>query len=205
VPTSTQTSTELVYRTLVDSALAGRRAWRNVKDLAWEAGVGEKLAYRAVDRPESIGAVTRHPGGGFSVTDPERVLVLLCAKRSLTDAVRTTRTAADDLIARTAEYAIGGSRAALHHLGGRNSIADHAQPIVYVPAGADLSHLPPADDVIVLTADPRSLRHWSVGYTSPAQTYTDLFAQPGWQASEFRRALWRSWFAVDDWSKVESR
>jgi hypothetical protein len=205
MPRSELTATEIVYRTLVDAALAGRRAWANVRDLAWDAGVGEKLAYSAITRPASIGAVTRHAGGGFSVTDPERVLVLLCAKRSLTDATRTTREAADKLIDGLSEYAIGGSRAALTHLDGRNTIADHAQPILYVPRDTPLDDLPRSDEVIVLTADARSLRHWTNGYSSPAQTYADLFAQPGWQASEFRRALWRSWFSVDDWSKAEER
>lgn len=52
-------------------------------------------------------------------------------------------------------------------------------------------------------ADARDLRAWADGYTSKAQTYADLFTQPGWQASEFRRALWRAWFAVDDWARAE--
>jgi hypothetical protein len=46
----------------------------------------------------------------------------------------------------------------------------------------------------------RALRSWPAGFTSKAQTYADLFAQPGRQSSEFRGALWRDWFAFDDWS-----
>ena len=49
--------------------------------------------------------------------------------------------------------------------------------------------------------DAAAERSWTTGYTSLAQTYADLFAQPGWQASEFRRALWRKHFDVDDWSQ----
>ena len=33
--------------------------------------------------------------------------------------------------------------------------------------------------------------------------YADLFAEPGWQASECRRALWQEWFAGAVWSLRE--
>jgi hypothetical protein len=92
--------TDAVWRMLADRALQGRREWRNTGDLAFESGVGDKLAYKALQRPVAIGAVTRHPGGGFSVTDPERVLTLLAAARSLREATRTRFDAAQQLIAR---------------------------------------------------------------------------------------------------------
>ncbi len=166
--------------------------------------MGEKLAYKALGKPASIGAVTKHPGGGFSTTDPERVLMLLSARRSLSAARRTTFDAAQTLLAETREYAIGGTRAAVQHLGGRNTVADHAPAIVYVSEHTDLDDLPMGDSALVLTADDRSLLGWTEGFTSKAQTYADLFAQPGWQASEFRRALWREWFTVDDWTRAEA-
>ncbi len=192
-----------MLRTLVDSALDGRRAWKNVPDLAWRAGVGDKLAYKALLRPAAIGAVTKHSGGGFSVTDPERLLMLLATRRSLATATHTTFAAAQAVIASAPEYAIGGTRAAAHHLGGRNTVADHASAIVYVSEAVAPSGLPSGEGALVMVADARSLAAWSDGYTSKAQTYADLFAQPGWQASEFRRALWRAWFAVDDWALAE--
>ncbi|HTO00069.1 MAG TPA: hypothetical protein VL068_05280, partial [Microthrixaceae bacterium] len=195
--------TDVVLRTLVDAALTERRSWDRVADLAWEAGVGDKLAFKALGRPASIGAIVRHPGGGFSVTDPERLLAVLSARRTLTAACHTTFDAAQSLLSVVAEYAIGGTRAAAYHLGGPNAIADHAPAIVYVSEGTDLGGLPPGDGALVMTADARELRSWADGYTSKAQTYADLFAQPGWQASEFRRALWREWFTVDDWSRSE--
>lgn len=198
-------ATDKVLRTLADSALEGRRAWRSVADLAWEAGVGDKLAYKALLRPVSIGAVTKHAGGGFSITDPERVLALFSARRTLAGGRATTLEAARDLLVRADEYALGGTRAAVHHLGGANTIADHAPAIVYVPEHADQAGLPPGDSALVLAADERSLRSWHDGYTSKAHTFADLFAQPGWQASEFRRALWREWFSVDDWAVAEER
>ena len=197
--------TDAVWRTMVDAALAGRRQWKNAGDLAWEAGVGEKITYKALSRPTAIGAVTKHLGGGFSVSDPERVLMLLAAARTLAGARGTEFAAAQDLVARTPEYAIGGTRAAAHHLGGRNLIADHGIALVYVPFDTDLNGLPPGDDARVITVDQHTLARWGDGFTSAAQTYADLFAQPGWQASEFRRALWREWFAIDDWARAEER
>lgn len=197
--------TDAVWRSLADAALAGRREWKNTGDLASAAGVGEKIGYKAVGRLATIGAVTRHPGGGFSATDPERIVGLLAAARSLRSAHRTRLEAVQGLLERSPEYAIGGTRAAAHHLGGRNVIADHGPAIIYMPSDVDVSDLPRGDTALVLVSDPHTLASWHDGFTSPAQTYADLFAQPGWQASEFRRALWRRWFTVDDWSRADQR
>ncbi len=197
--------TDAVWRTLVDHALDGHREWPSTAELAWEAGVGQQLAYKALTKPIEIGAVTRHrpPAGGFSVTDPERVLTLFAVSRSLRGATVTTLDAAQKLTVDAAAYAVGGTRAAVHHLDGRNTIADHGSAIVYVPTGSDLTHLPDGDSALVFTIDTSTLETWGDGYTSRAQTYADLFAQAGWQASEFRRALWRRWFSTDDWSRAE--
>ncbi|MGV3733725.1 MAG: hypothetical protein ACO1N6_10045 [Microcella sp.] len=198
--------TDAVWRTLVDHALDGRREWPSTAELAWHAGVGQQLAYKALARPIEIGAVTRHrpPAGGFSVTDTERVLTLFAVSRTLREATATTLEAAHELTERVAHYAVGGTRAAVHHLDKRNTIADHGAAILYVPTGSDLTHLPDGDSALVSTIDIPTLEVWGDGYTSRAQTYADLFAQPGWQASEFRRALWRRWFSVDDWSRGET-
>ena len=196
--------TDAVWRTLADAALRGTREWKNTADLARAAGVGDKIAYKAMQRPTSIGAVTRHPGGGFSVTDPERIVTMLAAARSLAAAQQTTLDGVQHLMSIVDAYAIGGTRAAAHHLGGRNTVADHARAIVYFSAGIDLSELPAGDEALAVTIDRHTLARWSDGFTSRAQTYADLFAQPGWQASEFRRALWRHWFSVDDWSRAEA-
>ena len=196
--------TDAVWRTLADAALQGNREWKNTADLAWAAGVGDKIAYKAMQRPTSIGAVARHPAGGFSVTDPERIVTMLAAARSLSTARHTTLDAVQKLMTGADLYAIGGTRAAAHHLGGRNTIADHARAIVYFPIDIDLADLPADDEAIAVTIDRHTLESWRDGFTSAAQTYADLFAQPGWQASEFRRALWRRWFSVDDWAIAEA-
>ena len=195
--------TDVLLRTAVDLALAGRRSWSSVADLAHEAGVGEKLAYKVTARVAEIGAITRHRGGGFSITDPERLLMVLSSRRTLSSARRTELQAAQALLPELDVYAVGGTRAAVHHLGGTNTIAAHAPAILYVPENTDLAGLPEGGGALVLVADARSLQSWAEGYTSPAQTYADLFAQPGWQASEFRRVLWREWFAVDDWAHAD--
>lgn len=54
-------------------------------------------------------------------------------------------------------------------------------------------------NVTLLLADPRAARTWGT-HTSFAQTYTDLFATPGWQASEFRLALCDRFFSTADWN-----
>lgn len=49
--------------------------------------------------------------------------------------------------------------------------------------------------------DERAAKTWT-GYSSVAQTYADLFATPGWQASEFRKAL-RDRFVRDrEWEQA---
>lgn len=195
--------TDAVIRAAVDAALDGRRSWENVSALASEAGTGDPITYKAIEKAVDIGAITRRRGGGFSVTDPERLMMIFSARRSLEPARRTTLAAAEELLGTVEQYAIGGTRAAAHHLGGPNTIADYGPAIIYVRQDTHLEDLPDGDGVLVLVADDRSLRAWKDGYTSPAQTYADLFAQPGWQASEFRRALWRHWFTIDDWTRVQ--
>lgn len=196
--------TDVALRTLVDRALAGFRSWRSAAPLAHEAGVGDKITYKLLARVASIGAITRHRGGGFSVTDTERLTMILAARRTLKPARHTTLEAAQALAGTVAQYAIGGTRAAAHHLGGPNTVATHGAAILYVPEGVDLDDLPAGDTALVMAAGARDLRCWADGFTSPAQTYADLFAQPGWQASEFRRALWKKWFAIDDWARAET-
>ncbi|GGF15479.1 hypothetical protein [Subtercola lobariae] len=196
---------DAVRRVLADAALQGRRTWANATDLAWEAGVAVPTAYKSIRPLIDIGAVWQRPGGGFTVLDPERVVTVLAADRTFRDAVATTSaTEAEALAGSLPAYAVGGTRAAVHHLGGVNTVADPGQGILYIPEGADVSSLTEGTDVIVFTADAKALKAWRAGYTSIAQTYADLFAQPGWQASEFRRALWRKLFDVDDWSRAEA-
>lgn len=58
-------------------------------------------------------------------------------------------------------------------------------------------------EVLLMPLDVVAQRQWRTGFTSWTQTYADLFASPGWQASEFRRAMNRERFATDDWARIE--
>lgn len=194
---------EIVRRTIADAALSGKRRWPNMADVAFEARCSVSSAFKAIAHLTDIGAVRKFGSGGISVVDPERVLMVLAATRDLSrDTVATTtRSGTESLIGHAHAYALGGTDAAVHHLGGVNVVADKGQRIVYVDLKTAIPPLPAGNEVRVMTMDAAAERSWTTGFTSLAQTYADLFAQPGWQASEFRRALWRKHFDVDDWSQ----
>lgn len=200
---------ELVWRELVDSAvISHQRRWANVDDLAFRAGVAPPTAFYALRRLVEIGAISQHHAG-FTVVKPEKVLTLLCAARSVVgDALMVTtltRTDADTLASTWADEVIsGGASAAVELLGGKNTVSDYSEFILYLrddsvvgPFLEALKHLTvrpgrvdvgdPAQ-VTVLLADRRAAREWGT-HTSFAQTYADLFATPGWQSSEFNDAL----------------
>lgn len=138
---------------------------------------------------------------------PQKVLVLLSAYRNLvhdTMAVTTTEAINELLVSRPADVTLGGADAAIHWLGGRNTVATVSTRLVYVdevlPAESGMT-LAPGDEVRVVVRDAVARRTWSSGFTSLAQTYADLFAMPGWQAAEFRAALDRRLFAEPDWDQ----
>jgi hypothetical protein len=79
-------------------------------------------------------------------------------------------------------------------------VSDFHEHIVYMPLSPDLHQLPADDEVRVLTMDKRATKTWD-GYSSLAQTYADLFATPGWQASEFRMALRESFVHNREWDQ----
>lgn len=196
---------EIVRRTLADSALRGDRRWSNLADIAFAARCSVPAVHKATRHLVDIGAIKTHGGGGLSVLDPERITTFLAAERNLRKDTlgQTTLAAAQGLIDGLDFYAIGGTAAAVHYLGERNTVADLGRRIIYVPTTTTIGDLPPGDEVILVETDDVAQRTWRDGYSSLAQTYADLFAQPGWQASEFRRALWRQLFQTDDWSKPE--
>lgn len=194
---------ELVWRSLADHALQGERTWRSVGDLAYDAGVPSTTAYLALERLESNGAVDRYSRGGLAVISVDKVLTMLCAWRNLgrDTLVTTTRDAINPLLdTARGPYALGGPDAANAHLHGR-AVSDFREHIIYLPSSSqDLRELPPGDEVRVLSMDKRAMKTWT-GYSSLAQTYADLFATPGWQASEFRSALRESFVHDREWDQ----
>lgn len=193
---------ELVWRTLADRALEGQRTWQNVADLAYEAGVPSTTAYLALERLESNGTVDRYSRGGLAVVSIDKMLTMLCAWRNLerdTLAWTTREGIGPVLDSKVGPYALGGADAANAILNGR-AVADFREHIVYVPTSVNLTDLPAGKEVRVLSMDKRAERTWN-GYSSLAQTYADLFATPGWQASEFRAALRHSFVREREWDQ----
>lgn len=199
---------ELVWRSLADHALNGERSWSNVGDLAYDAGVPPTTAYLALERLEGNGTIDRYRAGGFSVVSIEKLLTMLCAWRNLDrdTIVRTTRTSIEPFLnSDRGPYALGGPDAASAHLGG-HAVSSFREHIVYLPGTdemrAELTRLrpEPEGDVRVLAMDRRAMKTWD-GYSSVAQTYADLFATPGWQASEFRTALRDRFVRAREWDQ----
>lgn len=199
---------ELVWRSLADHALMGERSWSNVGDLAYDAGVPPTTAYLALERLEGNGTVDRYKSGGFNVVSLEKLLTMLCAWRNLDrDTIaRTTRDQIQPFLnSAHRPFALGGPDAANTYLDGR-AVSSFSQHIVYLPPTEEIrtalagARSEPGADVRVLAMDKRALRTWN-GYSSLAQTYADLFATPGWQASEFRLALREKFMRAREWDQ----
>ncbi len=198
---------EIVWRTLADSALDGQRDWTSIGDIADAASVAPSTTHQALGRLVDIGAVRANPRRGYTVVSPEKLLDAFAAHRNLRadTMVSTTLAAAQALLDDSeVDYALSGSTAAVHYLGGRNTVADLGRRIVYTSRALSQDDFPSADEVIVLTLDPVATRSWRSGYASLAQTYADLWASPGWQAAEFTRALKAKLFADADWEQRAS-
>ncbi|MDQ0613812.1 hypothetical protein QF046_001453 [Microbacterium sp. W4I4] len=199
--------TERLWRTLADAALDGRREWPDVTTLADMADLTSGNAHHALRRLVDIGAVSIRRRGGLTVLSPEKILIQMSGYRNLVNdtLAMTTAAAINDLLAEDPEsVTVGGADAAVHWLGGRNTVAAVGIRLVYVDQESDgdpATTLPPGDEVRVVVRDAVARRTWSSGYASRAQTYADLFALPGWQATEFRMALHRQLFSEADWDQ----
>lgn len=194
---------EIVWRALADSALAGRREWPDLGALAAAVDAPLSSTHQALRRLVDIGAVQTRHRGGVIVVSPEKVVLTMAANRNLIrDTVAmTTLNAAQKLTnEHPSAIAFGGTDAAVHWLGGVNTVADKGVRLIY--ADVDRAHdLVEGDEVRVVSRDKVAARAWRDGFSSVAQTYADLFAMPGWQASEFRIALHSRLFDRADWEQ----
>lgn len=198
---------EIVWRTLADAALDGKREWNSLGDIADASSVAPSTTHQSLGRLLDIGAVRANARRGYAVVSPEKLLEALAAQRNLRvdTMVSTTLPAAQALLDDPeVDYAVSGSSAAVHYLGGRNTVADLGRRIVYTTRTLTQADFPEGDDVIILTEDPVAVRSWRAGYASLAQTYADLWASPGWQPAEFLRALKARLFADADWEQRAS-
>lgn len=194
---------EIVWRTLAEGALAGRREWPDLSALAAAVDAPVSSTHQALGRLVEIGAVQTRRRGGVIVVSPEKVVLTMAVNRNLIrDTVAmTTLSAAQSLTnEHPSAIAFGGTDAALHWLGGVNTIADKGTRLIYADAGVTQG-LANGEEVRVVSRDRVAARVWREGYSSVAQTYADLFAMPGWQASEFRAALHSRLFERADWEQ----
>ncbi|HAQ59673.1 MAG TPA: hypothetical protein DCR63_04360, partial [Microbacterium sp.] len=74
---------ELVWRTLADAALAGRREWPDLSTLAAAVDAPVSSTHQALGRLADIGAVQTRRRGGVIVVSPARVVLTLAANRNL--------------------------------------------------------------------------------------------------------------------------
>ncbi|HET8927642.1 MAG TPA: hypothetical protein VFN24_07405 [Microbacterium sp.] len=194
---------EIVWRTLADAALAGRREWPDLGSLAAVVDAPISSTHQALGRLVDIGAVQTRRRGGIMVVSPDRVVLTLAANRNLIrdTLAMTTLNAAQALTdEHPSDVSFGGPDAAVHWLGGVNTIADKGVRLIYADAGVTQG-LAEGDEVRVVSRDRVAARAWGEGFSSVAQTYADLFAMPGWQASEFRIALHSRLFDRADWEQ----
>jgi hypothetical protein len=195
---------EIVWRTLADAALEGQRDWNSIGDIADASSVAPSTTHQALGRLVDIGAARPNPRRGYTVVSPEKLLEAFAAHRNLRadTLVSTTLSAAQEFFDDVeVDYALSGSTAAVHYLGGRNTVSDLGRRIVYTTRALSQVDFPEGDEVIILTEDPLAARTWTSGYASLAQTYADLWASPGWQAAEFTRALKAKLFVEVDWEQ----
>lgn len=194
---------EIVWRTLADAALAGRREWPDLGALAAAVDAPVSSTHQALGRLVDIGAVQTRRRGGVIVVSPDRVVLTLAANRNLIrdTLAMTTLDAAQRLTdEHPAAVSFGGPDAVVHWLGGVNTIADKGARLIYADAGVT-RELAEGDEIRIVSRDPVAARAWGEGFSSVAQTYADLFAMPGWQASEFRIALHSRLFDRADWEQ----
>lgn len=211
----------LIWRELVDAAVMRQeRRWDSIDDLAFRAGVLSSTAYYGLRRLIDVGAIRQHHAG-FTVVNPAKVLTFLCAARSITaDALASVtmdeREIGEVQLAMDGALIPGGAEAAVELLGGVNTVSDYSDRIFYVrgedASGYLVETLKKMDvkqhfdrtrsrgNVSFITADARAARNW-LRHTSFGQTYADLFATPGWQASEFRLALHDRFLGERDWDQ----
>ncbi len=198
---------EIVWRTLADAALEGQRDWNSIGDIADAASVAPSTTHQALGRLVDIGAVRANARRGYTVVSPVKLLEAFAAHRNLrADTMASTTLAAAQALLDDPEvdYALSGSTAAVHYLGGRNTVADLGRRIVYTTRPLAQSEFLAGSEVIILTQDSLAARTWRTGYASLAQTYADLWASPGWQAAEFTRALKAKLFTDADWDQRAS-
>lgn len=195
---------EVIWRTLADAALHQHRSWGSIREIAEAARTSPDTTYLALGRLLDIGALRANASSGFVVASVSKMLEVFAASRNIradTLASTTLKAAQELLQKKSFAYAIGGTNAAVHYLGGQNTVSDLGRRLVYTADEDALRKLPAGDEVLFLKQDDVAVRTWREGYASLAQTYADLWASPGWQSAEFLQALKSTLFDTPDWDQ----
>jgi DNA-binding transcriptional regulator YhcF (GntR family) len=195
---------DIIWRTLADAALQQHRSWGSIRELAEASKTSPDTTYLALGRLLDIGALRANASSGFVVVSVSKMLEAFAASRNIkTDTLASTNLeAAQELLRKESfAYALGGTNAAVHYLGGRNTVSDLGRRIVYTSDVHALRNLPAGDEVLFVKQDEVAVRTWREGYASLAQTYADLWASPGWQSAEFLQALKSTLFDTPEWDQ----
>lgn len=195
---------EIVWRTLADAALAHKRNWNSIREISEASRTSPDTTYLALGRLIDIGAIRANASSGFAVVSVSKLVEAFAASRNLKadTIVSTTLDAAQEVLRdEDFPYVLGGTNAAVHYLGGNNTVSDLGRRIIYTPVQDVLSNLPAGDEAIFLVQDELAVRQWRDGYSSIAQTLADLWASPGWQSAEFLQALKKRMFTETDWEQ----
>ena len=188
--------TEAVWRELLaQGELTGRRRYANLASVAAELGLPVSTVHRALQRPMAIGAVTRRPGGGFSLVDPLRLLLLWAGHRDMASDLALRReigAPATEVERQLPEgFLLSGFGAVVARRGG-NRVSDYDRVVCY-GAPADLPDAWPVAEggggtvLEVHTPDSWLGRYGPV--VPLCQAFVDLFNTPGWPAARFTESL----------------
>lgn len=195
---------DIVWRTLADAALAHKRNWNSIREISEASRTSPDTTYLALGRLIDIGAIRANASSGFAVVSVSKLVEAFAASRNLKadTIVSTTLDAAQEVLRDEGfPYVLGGTNAAVHYLGGNNTVSDLGRRIIYTPVQDVLSNLPAGDEATFLVQDELAVTQWRDGYSSIAQTLADLWASPGWQSAEFLQALKKKMFTETDWEQ----
>lgn len=192
---------ELVWRTLLDDAVVGKRRWQSLADLAFASGVPLTTTHLATRKLVEVGSLRPIGGSGLAVINVFKLATIFMANRSIGRDVlgKTSRNSLAEFEQNGHRVVLGGPDAAVHHLGGENLVAGFSESIAYIePASLEKLELKPDGEISVLPLDKRAALEWDK-FASVAQTLADLFASPGWQAAEFFDVMFGKFVPERDW------
>ncbi len=188
--------TEVVWRELLaQQESSGHRRYANLASVAAELGLPVSTVHRALLRPMAIGAVTRRSGGGFSLVDPLRLLLLWAGHRNTSGDLALRReigAPATEVERQLPEgFLLSGFGAVVARRGG-NRVSDYDRVVCYGEPDALPDAWPVAEEGGSTVLEVHTPDRW-LGRYGPVvplcQAFVDLFNTPGWPAARFIESL----------------